>query len=242
MAKYGILVDLSHCLGCKSCALSCKHENEVTEGISWLKVEDEVLSTENGPQLYTFPMACMHCGEPSCAKVCPVNAISKQPDGTVQRDPAKCVGCKYCVTACPFGQSHFNETVKKAEKCTLCIDRQARGEAPACTVNCPTGARSAIDPSKLQEEANQRLAKIKKLGLDYTLYSGEKVGGTQVAYLVPKGVHIGSSPQGKELSTTIGVWQDVIKPVAKVGLGAVVGAVAVAGIANSLKKEDGKHE
>lgn len=242
MAKYGILVDLSQCIGCKSCALSCKQENKVSEGISWLKVHDEVLSTEKGPQLYTFPMACMHCSEPSCAKVCPVNAIEKQADGTVQRNIEKCVGCKYCISACPFNQSHFNEVTKKAEKCTLCKERQARGEAPACTINCPTGARLAIEPSNLQEEANKRLALSKKLGLDYTLYSGEKVGGTQVSYLVPKGVHLESAPQDKELSSSIGVWQDVVKPVAKTGLGAVVGAVTIAGIANSLKKEDDKHE
>ena len=242
MAKYGILVDLSNCLGCKSCALSCKHENKVSAGISWLKVHNEVLATEKGPQLYTFPMGCLHCGEPSCAKVCPVDAITKKPDGIVQRDPEKCVGCKFCVTACPFGQSHFNETVKKAEKCTLCIDRQERGEVPACTVNCPTGARSAIDPNKLQEESNKRLAQAKLLGLDYTLYSGDKVGGTQVAYLVPKGVHIEAGPQDIEPSATIGVWQDAIKPVAKAGLGVVVGAVAFAGLSNSRKKEDDIHE
>jgi Fe-S-cluster-containing dehydrogenase component len=238
MAKYSILVDLSSCLGCKSCAQSCRYENKVSPGVSWLKVEDEVLSNAKGPELYTFPMACLHCGEPSCAKVCPVRAISKQPDGTVQRDEAQCVGCKYCVSACPFGQSHFNELLKKAEKCTLCKDRQDRGEVPACTVNCPTGARSAVESNKLQTEANNRIALAKKMGLDYTLYSGDKVGGTHVAYVVPKGVQIESGPQGKGPSPTIGVWQGVVKPVAKVGLGAVVGAVAIAGLSNSRKKED----
>jgi formate dehydrogenase iron-sulfur subunit len=242
MAKYSILVDLSTCLGCKSCAVSCKNENKVATGISWLKVEDEVLSTDKGPELYTFPMACLHCGQPSCAKVCPVGAISKQGDGTVQRDADKCVGCRFCVSACPFGQSHFNEGTKKAEKCTLCKDRQARGEAPACTVNCPGEARLAIEPSKLQEVANKRIAQAKKMGLDYTLFTGEKVGGTHVSYLVPNGVHIGAGPQDKVPSATIGVWQGVVKPVAKVGLGTVVGAVAFAGIANSLKKEDDQDE
>lgn len=242
MAKYSILVDLSSCLGCKSCAQTCRNENKVAPGVSWLKVEEEVLSNAKGPELYTFPIACLHCGEPTCAKVCPVKAISKQEDGTVQRDASKCVGCKYCVNACPFGQSHFNETVKKAEKCTLCKERQDRGEVPACTLNCPTGARSAIEVSKLQEEANTRLAQAKKMGLDYILFSGDKVGGTHVAYLVPKGVHIGTGPQDKEPSPTIGVWQNGVKPVAKVGLGAVVGAVALAGLSNSLKKENDKHE
>lgn len=238
MPKYGILVDMSSCIGCKACAISCKFENSVPVGVSWLNVEDEVINTNKGVERFTFPMACLHCGEPSCVKVCPVGAITKENDGTVQRDSEKCVGCKYCVSACPFGQSRFDNVRNKAEKCNLCKERQARGEAPACTVNCPVQARIAVEPDKLKEEAQKRLAQTEKLGLNYTLFTGENVGGTQVSYLVPEGVRLTRSPEGKTISSTIGVWQDVIKPVAKVGLGGVVGAVAVAGILNARKKED----
>lgn len=238
MPKYGILVDMSSCLGCKACALSCKFENGVPTGVSWLKVEDEVLNVSKGVQRFSFPMACLHCGEPSCVKVCPTGAITKETDGTVQRNPEKCVGCKYCISACPFGQSSFDNVTKKAEKCNLCKDRQARGEAPACTVNCPVKARVAIAPDKLKEEAEKHLAQTKKLGLNYTLFTGQNVGGTLVAYLVPEGVSLKSGPEGKAISSTVGVWQDVIKPVAKVGLGGVVGAVAIAGVLNARKKEE----
>ena len=238
MPKYGILVDMSRCIGCKACALSCKFENGVPAGVRWINVEDDVINTSDGIRRFSFPMACLHCGEPSCAKVCPTGAITKEPDGTVQRDSEKCVGCQYCISACPFGQSRFDHVAKKAEKCNLCKDRQARGEAPACTVNCPTKARLSIAPDQIQAEAEKRLAQIKTFGLNYTLFTGQNVGGTQVYYLVPEGVSIKSSPDGKATSLTVGVWQDVVKPVAKVGLGGVVGAVALAGVLNARKKEE----
>ena len=242
MPNYTILVDLRSCIGCKSCMISCKNENKVTTGISWVNVVEEITQTDKGLELYTFPLSCLHCENPSCAKVCPVHAITKQADGTVQRNAEICIGCKYCISACPFGQSHFNETTKKAEKCTLCKERQEKGLAPACTVNCPTGARFAIEPSKLQVEANRRIEEAKKLGLPYTLYQGEQVGGTHVAYLLPEEVALTGSPQGKSPAGVIGVWQKGIKPVAKAGLGAVAAAVTVAGIVNSRKKGDDQNE
>lgn len=236
MAKYGILVDMNLCIGCKACALSCKEVNNIPIGVSWLEVKEEVRSNGASVELYTFPMGCLHCAEPSCAKVCPVKAITKEKDGTVQRDSEKCVGCRYCVSACPFGQSHFDESSNKAEKCNLCIDRQAKGEAPACTVNCPTQARKAISLDKLKEEAAKRIAEAKKLGKSYQLFAGENVGGTQVAYIVPSGVYLSDGPEDRTRSTAVAVWQDMVKPVAKVGLGGVVGAVVVAGALITIKK------
>lgn len=238
MAKYGILVDMNRCLGCKACALSCKQENKVPVGVSWLKVEDEVIKGAKGPEMHSFPMACLHCGEPACAKVCPVGAIITEKDKTVQRDEKKCVGCRYCVNACPFGQSKFNEKDQKAEKCNLCKERQARGEAPACTANCPTKARVAVPPDKLQAEAEKRVTEAKKMGKDLVFYAGQNVGGTQVGYVVPKATNLQAGPEGKDKSPAVGVWKDVVQPIGKWGLGGVIGAVLVAAAMNSGKKGD----
>ncbi len=150
MAQYGWTIDLTRCVGCHACAVSCKAENNTAPQMSPLTVRNGRASAVNYRRvLYrdggiypnvtrTFvTMACHHCYEPACLKACPVGAISKRAsDGIVLIDYDKCVGCKYCLWACPYGSPQFNETTKKVEKCTFCVHLIDAGLDPACVSTC----------------------------------------------------------------------------------------------------------
>ena len=170
MAQYGWKIDLRKCIGCHACAVACKSENNtdpqtspttmrngrVALAVNWR----DVLSVWKGryptPQLTFVTMSCNHCYDPACLKSCPVGAISKRAqDGAVLIDQAKCIGCKYCVWACPYGAPQFNEITKKVEKCTMCVQRLDAGLQPACVTTCAGRALSfeQFDESRSGENA-----------------------------------------------------------------------------------------
>lgn len=170
MSKYGILFDIDKCVACQACFAACKEENQTAPGMNWVRidrVEDEKTQTIN-----YFRISCQHCDDPACMKVCPAGAISKGKFGEVLVDQKKCIGCRRCLEACPYGAPLFNDKgvtsywpgtkplverrleahqvhePGKAEHCTLCSHRLARGEKPACVTFCPTGALRLVDLEK----------------------------------------------------------------------------------------------
>jgi molybdopterin-containing oxidoreductase family iron-sulfur binding subunit len=108
VVKYAFVIDLARCVGCRSCVEACKVENNTTKGIFWM----DVFKLEEGeyPNVkYSFlPRPCMHCDHPSCVPVCPVGARFKREDGLVLTDFDRCIGCRYCILACPYGVGYFN--------------------------------------------------------------------------------------------------------------------------------------
>lgn len=155
MAKQlGWLIDLRKCVGCSSCAVACKAENNTPPGMAWRRV-----ITQNGgryPDVTArfVTMACMHCAEPACMKACPVDAITKRAeDGIVLIDQDKCVGCRRCEWACPYGAPQFNPETKLVEKCTFCVHRINAGLAPACVTTCMGDALRFGDLAELEGEA-----------------------------------------------------------------------------------------
>ena len=167
MTKLGIAIDLERCVGCHTCANACKMQNNVPTGMLWNRVTTEGCDVIDGavgtyPNLTrTFlPVACQHCENPACQRVCPTGATYKDELGRVEIDYDKCIGCRMCMAACPYNARSFNweEPVRDvdfnygdaevpvrprgvAEKCTLCRERTDRGEEPMCVVCCPTHAR-----------------------------------------------------------------------------------------------------
>ena len=165
MPKLGMVIDLKRCMGCHTCALGCKMQNNVPMGMLWNRIltdggEDVDSARGEFPNLHKswMPLACLHCENAPCVKVCPVGATFKDKDGRVLINYDRCIGCRYCMAACPYNARVFNwqAPVREpgfsygdapvrpkgvVEKCTLCVERTSKGKEPVCVEVCPAKAR-----------------------------------------------------------------------------------------------------
>ena len=141
MKHFGIVIDHEKCIGCEACSLACQIENNSTE--DWIKIETQGGKEKDAPAgkyqnltLSFRPILCIHCSDPPCAEVCPVDALQKRDDGPVVLDQDLCIGCKACLEACPYDVIVFNEKRNIAEKCNLCVHRIDKGLEPFCVICC----------------------------------------------------------------------------------------------------------
>ena len=179
---WGYAIDLAKCIGCGRCVDACKTENDVPRKPFYFRtwIERYVLRDDGAVEvespnggldgfkppardpglLKTFfvPKMCNQCENSPCVQVCPVGASYKTVDGTVQVDPKWCIGCRYCIQACPYGSRFFNPVTRTAEKCTLCYHRITKGLRPACVEVCPTGTRIFGDLSDPKSPVSRFIA------------------------------------------------------------------------------------
>ena len=184
--RYGMVIDLQRCMGCQTCSSSCKLSNNLPDDIWWTRVltdGGDFIDTGRGqypaPEMRHIPVACQHCENPACTKVCPVGATYKDPEtGVVRQDYDKCIGCRMCMSACPYtGVRSFNWEEPKysmdfavgdadspvhqkhvVEKCTFCYQRTSQGETPACMELCPGRARHWGDFDDPDSEVSRLIA------------------------------------------------------------------------------------
>jgi formate dehydrogenase iron-sulfur subunit len=194
--RRGVLVDTTKCIGCRACEAACAEANTLP-GPAMLD-EAAVFAKPRTTATTAFTVVnraaaaparfvkqqCMHCVEPACASACLARALDKTPTGPVVYHKDRCLGCRYCMVACPFGvpKYEYEKAMPYVTKCTFCADRQARGEAPACTSVCPSGALTFGSRNELLEVARERLyAK----GSPYVrhIYGENEVGGTSWMYI-----------------------------------------------------------
>ncbi len=136
-SEYVMIIDLNECVGCRACEKACNQRNHLPEDLSFIRV----LAKGEGENQWYLPIQCQHCRDAPCQQVCPANATYHHPNGVVLVNKNVCVGCKYCVVACPYGARIYDEHLGVATKCWLCLDWVLGGGKPACVQACLRGAR-----------------------------------------------------------------------------------------------------
>ena len=157
MSCAGFSLDLGRCVGCGACVLACRMENGWAADAPWRRVIPLNLERHPGGPTYHISAACHHCEEPACLRACPSAAYEQRPDGAVILVGDRCLGCRYCEMACPFGAPAFDEAVGVMMKCDFCHERVDRGLSPVCVAACPTGALGTLsDGEGSDQEVSDR--------------------------------------------------------------------------------------
>ncbi|MRX80930.1 4Fe-4S dicluster domain-containing protein [Eggerthella guodeyinii] len=156
--RLGMAIDLALCIGCNACAVACKMENGVGLGHFNTWVESWDVDRDGDVRRASVPKLCNHCANPACVSVCPTGASYVDADGSVQIDTGKCIGCKYCMAACPYGVRYLVEETGDVHKCTFCHHRSSNGLLPACVGTCVTKARVFGDLNDPDSDVSKLLA------------------------------------------------------------------------------------
>ncbi|MBI2418881.1 MAG: 4Fe-4S dicluster domain-containing protein [Ignavibacteriales bacterium] len=183
----GILFDSTQCVGCGECYFACKKANNLPETNKDPLKDRLSASTYNVVEQYgeTYTRKfCMHCAEPTCASVCPVGAITKSAEGPVVYDETKCIGCRYCMQACPHSipRYEWSSLNPRVRKCTMCHSRVEAGKDTACAEACPAGATKFGNLQELITEAKQRLVDSPDTYYPH-VYGLQEAGGSNVLVL-----------------------------------------------------------
>ena len=182
-----ILNDLTKCIGCGACTLACGEINDLPASESPRSLSSDVWTAVRQERGVNIRQQCMHCLDPACVSVCPVKALQKTDAGPVIYDESRCIGCRYCMLACPFGipTYEWNSALPRVQKCIMCYEKRvSKGLQPACTSVCPTGATKYGDRDELIAEAQTRIAAHPDRYYDH-IYGLDEAGGTSVLFLSP---------------------------------------------------------
>jgi formate dehydrogenase beta subunit len=189
------LYDTTLCVGCRACQTACRQWNETEperdptglydspdnlSADTWMLIQ----LYQGGEEWAFVKHQCMHCVHPACASACPVHALQKQENGSVTYDKDRCIGCRYCMVACPFDVPRFSwsDVLPVIAKCTLCNDRLVAGDGPFCAESCPTGALIWGRREDMIAEAERRLQENPDRYVNH-IYGKDDIGGTSVIYL-----------------------------------------------------------
>jgi formate dehydrogenase iron-sulfur subunit len=191
MSTWAILTDTTLCTGCEKCVEACKSANELGKDVArrWTRRIDDLSSTRyttiiRRPGDHFVRQQCRHCLEPACASACLVGALHKTPEGPIIYDSDKCMGCRYCMMACPYGVPRYDwdKPIPYVRKCTMCYQRVRDGGQPACVEACPQQATMFGRRDVLLEEAHRRIRDNPGKYVD-RVFGETEIGGTSVIYV-----------------------------------------------------------
>ena len=152
MHGYEFYIDPSRCIGCQACVNACA-ECDTHRGVSMIHVD----FLDRARSIATVPTVCMHCDDPTCAQVCPADAIKKGTDGVVHSSlKPRCVACNNCVLACPFGVPRMIVAAEQMMKCDMCYDRTSAGRRPMCATVCPSQALAYVRPEEIARTRREK--------------------------------------------------------------------------------------
>jgi formate dehydrogenase iron-sulfur subunit len=240
------LIDVSRCIGCKACQAACLEWNDLRDEVgrntghldnppdltdkSWTVMRFSEVEEDDNLEWLIRKDGCMHCADPGCLRACPApGAIVQYANGIVDFVEENCIGCGYCIRGCPFDIPRLSPIDHKVYKCTLCSDRVAVGQAPACAKTCPTQAISFGTKQDMTQWANLRVAELQRRGFTNAgLYDPPGVGGTHVMYVLQHADRpqlYAGLPQHPEVSPIVELWKGTAKPLGLAAIGlALVGA------------------
>ena len=228
------LIDVSKCIGCKACQAACYEWNDLHEEVginvgvydnphdltdkTWTLMRFTEFDNKGNLEWLIRKDGCMHCDDPGCLKACPApGAIVQYTNGIVDFVSENCIGCSYCVKGCPFNVPRISKVDRKAYKCTLCSDRVAVGQAPACAKACPTQAIYFGSKEDMIGHAEKRIVDLKSRGYQNAgLYNPPGVGGTHVMYVLhhaDKPTLYAGLPDNPRISRVVGLWKGMLKPI-----------------------------
>ena len=237
------LIDVSACIGCKACQAACMEWNDLRDEVgscsgvfdnpldlsakSWTVMRFSEVEQNGRLEWLIRKDGCMHCADPGCLKACPApGAIIQYANGIVDFHQENCIGCGYCVTGCPFNIPRISKDDSKAYKCSLCSDRVAVGQAPACVKSCPTGAIQFGSKEQMKDYADHRIQDLKSRGYDKAgLYDPQGVGGTHVMYVLhhaDQPALYNKLPADPSISPLVSLWKGFAKPLATLAMAGVV--------------------
>jgi formate dehydrogenase iron-sulfur subunit len=240
------LIDVSRCIGCKACQAACLEWNDVRDEVghntgyydnppdltdkSWTVMRYSEVEEDGNLEWLIRKDGCMHCADPGCLKACPSpGAVVQYANGIVDFVEENCIGCGYCIRGCPFNIPRLSPIDHKVYKCTLCSDRVAVGQAPACAKVCPTQAISFGTKQDMIQWANLRIEELHGRGFTKAgLYDPPGVGGTHVMYVlqhVDRPQLYAGLPENPKVSPIVELWKGAAKPLGLAAIGlALVGA------------------
>ena len=170
---YGFFIDPSRCIGCEACVTACA-ECETHRGHSMIHMD----FIDRSNTIATVPTVCMHCDRPTCAEVCPADAIKQTEDGVVQSSlKPRCIACSNCVLACPFGVPKMKSELEQMMKCDMCYDRTSAGKRPMCATVCPSQALAYVPIDEIRRTRRETP--------DNVFYFGNERVTTKVFMMVP---------------------------------------------------------
>ena len=158
MARYGMLINTKKCIGCYACRVACQRQNDLLPTQDFIRYEEHETGTYPNVAIETVPLQCMHCEDAPCAAVCPTHATYVTDSGVVLVDPEKCIGCKYCMAACPYQARIVQESTGVVEKCRFCWENGEPGNPPACVGTCISGARVFGDLDDPESDISKAIA------------------------------------------------------------------------------------